>query len=125
MTLLDRGLVMAYCPSCGEGVDEIWEYCPSCGHQLPLKCPHCQAELHPGSRFCSRCSNPVDISSPVNPPPPLGTYPERKREDMWILLVLGVIFIVGGLFVGLCFFVGIIMIAAYVVFEFSRKPTGK
>jgi NAD-dependent SIR2 family protein deacetylase len=125
MTLLDGELVMAYCPRCGEGVDEIWEYCPSCGHQLPLKCPHCQAELYPGSKFCSRCRSTVGLSGSFEPSAPLGTYPESKREDMWILLVLGVIFILVGLFVGLCFFVGIIMIVVYVIFEVSRKPTGK
>jgi uncharacterized membrane protein YvbJ len=117
---------MAYCPKCGESLDEIWEYCPSCGHQLPLKCPHCQADLHPGSRFCSKCSNPVSSQYPIEPSlPPVDTYQESKRDDMWILLILGIIFIVGGLLIGICFFLGIIMIVVYVIIEFSRKPTEK
>ncbi|HUV24757.1 MAG TPA: zinc ribbon domain-containing protein [Methanomassiliicoccales archaeon] len=116
---------MAYCPKCGESLDEGWEYCSSCGHQLPLKCPHCQAELSPGSRFCSKCRNPVSTPDSFETSPPLETYQESKRDDMWILLILGVIFIIVGLIVGICFFVGIIMIVVYVIIEFSRKPTKK
>lgn len=125
--LLNREVVMVFCPKCGESLDEIWEYCPSCGHQLPLKCPHCHADILPGSRFCSKCSNPVSSQDPIKPPPPppVGTYQESKRDDMWILLILGIIFIVGGLLIGICFFVGIIMIVVYVITEFSRKPTEK
>jgi predicted amidophosphoribosyltransferase len=115
---------MAYCPECGESLDEIWEYCPSCGHQFPLKCPHCQAKLSPGSRFCSKCYNPISIPDPFEPSTS-GTYQESKRDDIWILFILGTIFIVSGLFIGLCFFVGIIMIVLYAIFEFLRKPSKK
>jgi hypothetical protein len=117
---------MVYCPKCGESVDEIWQYCPSCGHQLLLKCPHCHADILPGSRFCSKCSNPVSLQDPIKPSsPPVGTYQESKRDDMWILLILGIIFILVGLLIGICFFVGILMIVVYVIIEFSRKPTEK
>ncbi|NYT11661.1 MAG: zinc ribbon domain-containing protein [Methanomassiliicoccales archaeon] len=117
---------MVFCPKCGESLDESWEYCPSCGHQLYLTCPHCHADIHPGSRFCSKCSNPVSSQDPIKPSsPPVVTYQKSKGDDMWILLILGIIFILVGLLIGICFFVGIIMMVVYVIIEFSRKPAEK
>jgi predicted amidophosphoribosyltransferase len=122
---LNREVVMAYCPNCGESLDEIWEYCPSCGHQLLMKCPNCQADLSPGSRFCPKCGNPVIMSKPFETSSPLVSNQESKRDDMWILLILGIIFIVGGLVFGICFFLGILLIVLYVILEFSRKSIKK
>jgi len=45
-----------------------------------------------------------------------------RRNDNWILLLSGIIMMVAGLVVGVCFFVGIILIVAYLILEVSKKP---
>ncbi|MBN2228706.1 MAG: zinc-ribbon domain-containing protein [Candidatus Thorarchaeota archaeon] len=111
-----------YCPNCGKSLEGSWEYCPHCGQILSPKCPRCGADIIPGMKFCPNCGAPIETSS-ID----IGTRSSidsrvEKRDDMWILLVLGVIMIIAGLFFGVCFFLGIIMIVIYVIMGASKKP---
>lgn len=46
------------CPTCGDS-DQTGNYCARCGEALRVSCAACEAELPPGSRFCTQCGERV------------------------------------------------------------------
>lgn len=49
------------CAACGQALPIEAKFCMHCGHKQEAMetCPHCQAKLIPGSKFCGECGKPV------------------------------------------------------------------
>lgn len=52
----------AFCPSCGNPVQEGARFCSGCGAKLQTKafCPACGAEVAAGAAFCSMCGTKIN-----------------------------------------------------------------
>ncbi|CAN5660592.1 hypothetical protein BH23GEM11_BH23GEM11_11570 [soil metagenome] len=91
-----------HCTQCG--AEGSGRFCGPCGASLvELPCPSCNAELPPGTRFCTECGSPLrtrEAGAPPGPPAPTvgaGVLPWGIAGVLLTaLLVVGGVSLLGG-----------------------------
>ncbi|HWD65692.1 MAG TPA: adenylate/guanylate cyclase domain-containing protein [Solirubrobacteraceae bacterium] len=76
------------CPHCQAPVQSGMKFCPECGTALASLCPNCGAEHAPGQRFCAECGQPLSTTGgPVTVAPALAAVPPPISEGAEMRLV--------------------------------------
>ena len=58
------------CPHCDADIPDGTKFCIECGTSLRSRCPQCGADARPRAKFCGECGTPLTAQSPAPPAPP-------------------------------------------------------
>ncbi len=81
------GVLVSFCPECGEARRPGATMCDACGHEFAPTCPNCGTSTEPGARLCPSCGEELPANqaitdgrsaefSPSSQPP--------QRAEVWL-----------------------------------------
>ncbi len=107
---------MAFCPRCGGEVAQDHEFCPKCGWKLRKQCEGCGATVDGAAIFCPRCGRHLGGQLPPTPLPPAQPVEKKSAFDnLWPLLMFGIVLLLGSLLIPICAVPGIILIILWLI----------